>query len=197
MKKKLRSLILPLISVYAALLSGATQAQAQDQFQTGSRENITYAQQLWDKMDSLKLVGSNAVEMETFYGGARPHGTYLQLHYQNITINGHEGFLVVKKNYNGKGITAEAVNNDPMHYLSSLTVMYQREDGYDEDNQNWFWIKYKPDGSLFNKTIQGKSVPMAGKLFKGINGEENRGCIYCHSSAGGGDYIFYPNVRKP
>ena len=28
--------------------------------------------------------------------------------------------------------------------------MLQREAGYDDDNDNWFWVKYAPDGSVMS-----------------------------------------------
>ena len=81
-------------------------------------------------------------------------------------------------------------------HLSSYTVMFQRETGYDNDNQNWFWAKYKPDGTLFAKKIGEKQVKVAGRFLKGKDQADNRGCIYCHASAGGGDYIFYPFIEN-
>jgi hypothetical protein len=61
--------------------------------------------------------------------------------------------------------------------------MYQREAGYDADNQNWFWAKYKPDGSLHKNP---KGMQLAGRVAKG----KPKGCISCHKVAPGGDYIF-------
>jgi len=75
--------------------------------------------------------------------------------------------------------------------------MYQRESGYDTDNQDWFWAKYNPDGSLYQKKVEGKIMQMAGRIWKGKTMEQNRGCLYCHASAGGGDYIFYPEIELP
>jgi len=75
--------------------------------------------------------------------------------------------------------------------------MFEREAGYDADNQNWFWVKYKPGGGLDARQLGGKQVPLAGRIAKGNTVEENGGCIYCHSSAGGRDYIFYPSVKRP
>jgi len=109
----------------------------------------------------------------------------------------HSGFLVLKRNYNGKGVSIATVRQNRKKHLTSITVMYQREPGYDEDNLNLFWAKYKPDGSLFSKSMQGQTLQLAGRLIKGKTSEDNKGCLYCHSSAGGGDYIFYPNIRLP
>lgn len=163
----------------------------------GSVEDVTYAEKLWKVMRTERFVGENEEKLEPFFGGARPHGMILEVAYRNITVGDHTGFVVVKKNYNGPDVSMKNVKMNRSKYLSSITVMYQREQGYDEDNQNWFWVKYKPDGSLFKKKMKGKSVAMAGRILKGKNRDESGGCLYCHSSAGGGDYIFYPEIKLP
>jgi hypothetical protein len=163
----------------------------------GSLEDITYATRLWSVMQSEKLVGTKAEKLKPFFGGARPHGIILELAYRNLTVGNHTGFLVVKKNYNGTDVSVANVEKNRAKYLSSITVMYRREKGYDEDNQNWFWVKYRPDGSLFKKDMKGKSVALAGRILKGKTRDENGGCIYCHSSARDGDYVFYPDIKVP
>lgn len=168
-----------------------------DQSLYGTPDDINYAQQLWQALVKAGMVGSEARAEEPFFGGARPHGMILELTSGAITVNQHTGFAIVKKNYDGEGVSVASVKRDRDHYLSSITVMFQREEHYDDDNQNWFWVKYQPDGSLFSKTDKGRTVELAGRLMKGRNPENNSGCIYCHSSAGGGDYIFYPSVSVP
>ena len=61
--------------------------------------------------------------------------------------------------------------------------MLQREPGYDADNQNWFWVKYAPDGNI-EKNPAGKRL--AGRVAKGAP----KGCISCHLQAGGNDYLY-------
>lgn len=161
----------------------------------GSAEDIAYAKQLWSALKSQKLVGKNAEKVKPIVGAARPHGWILELLSKNITVGKHTGFVVVKKNYDGPGISVASVEANRAKYLSSITVMFQREKGYDEDNKNWFWVKYKPGGSLYKKKMNTMEVPMAGRIVKGRTRDENGGCIYCHSSAGGGDYIFYPEIK--
>lgn len=104
--------------------------------------------------------------------------------------------MAVKRNYDNESLTVEDVMQNRAKHLSSYTVMFQRETGYDNDNQNWFWAKYKPDGTLFAKKIGEKQVKVAGRFLKGKDQADNRGCIYCHASAGGGDYIFYPFIEN-
>jgi hypothetical protein len=75
---------------------------------------------------------------------------------------------------------------DPSKHLGAVTVMFKREDGYDADNQNWFWAKYLPDGSLDKNP---KGMQLAGRVAKGADA----GCIACHSTAEGDDYLFTSN----
>ncbi len=163
----------------------------------GTAVDVAYAARLWQVMESERLVGANATLQKPFFGGAKPHGMILEIGYQDIRVDGHTGFVVVKKNYNGEGVSEATVAKDRARYLSSITVMFQREANYDEDNQNWFWVKYRPNGELFKKTIMGRQLPLAGRIFKGKTRDENGGCIYCHSSAGGGNYIFYREIPFP
>lgn len=162
----------------------------------GSSSDKAYAETLWQAMEKALLVGSGSKHLEPFFGGAKPHGTILEIAAQKLVVGDHTGFLVVKRNYDGDGVSEAAVDADRSKYLKNYTVMYQREDGFDDENQNWFWVKYKPDGALFTKLIAGEAVSLAGKILKGKTEDDNGGCIYCHSSAGGGDYIFYPKIKN-
>jgi hypothetical protein len=163
----------------------------------GTAEDVIYAEKIWRVMEDDRLVGDKGRELEPFFGGAKPHGMILELVYRNIQVNSHDGLIVVKKNYDGIGVTVESVRGNRSKYLSSITIMFQRESGYDNDNQNWFWAKYNPDGSLFSKKFDARVVQMAGRIWKGESFEQNKGCLYCHRSAGGGDYIFYPEIKNP
>lgn len=76
----------------------------------------------------------------------------------------------------------ESVLSYPNKHLGAYTVMFRREAGFDADNQNWFWVKYLPDGSL-DKNPAG--MRLAGKVAKGAD----VGCIACHTGAGD-DMVF-------
>lgn len=67
--------------------------------------------------------------------------------------------------------------DDPDAHLKAVTVMFEREAGCDADNQDWFWVKYKPDGSLDTNAA---GMQLAGRVAKG----RPEGCIACHC----GDY---------
>ena len=148
-------------------------------------------------MKKQRLVGPQARKLMPFLGAAPPHGWILELASQILNVGQHRGFLVVKKNYNGDNLRVEDVEENRAKYLASITVMYQREAGYDIDNDNWFWVKYKPQGELFSALMNGQQVSLAGRLAKGKTRNKNTACLYCHSSAGGGDYIFYPHITLP
>ena len=192
-------------SVVAALLiaffiTTAACRNAPGRMQTlpmGSAEDIAYAERLWSVLEAQQLAGPQGKKVTPFVGAARPHGWILELLYQNITVGARTGFIVIKRNYDGPDVSVANVEADRERYLSSVTIMFQREAGYDEDNLNWFWAKYRPDGSLFRKEMKGIKVALAGRIAKGKTPDQNSGCIYCHRSAGGGDYIFYPEITLP
>jgi len=160
----------------------------------GTAVDVAYAQKLWHALTAAGLAGPQARPMKPFFGGARPHGMILELAYQDLRVGGHTGFLVLKRNYDGAGVSVQNVARDRGRYLTSVTVMYRREKGYDPDNQDWFWAKYHADGSLFRNP---RAMQMAGRILKGATRDESGGCIYCHASAGGGDYVFYPEIHVP
>ncbi|MDP1669923.1 hypothetical protein [Phaeovulum sp.] len=161
-------------------MSGAT-AQAQT-MPFGSPADADYAQLLWDVMTAAKLVGPGMIHA-TPYEGTDPHGMILETFYTTATINGHEGDLIVKRNYGPVGVTEDAVLRDPAGHLGAYTVMFRREAGYDADNLDWFWVKYLPDGSI-DKMPDGTAL--AGQVAKGMADD---GCIACHLAAEG-DMVF-------
>ena len=192
---KVARLLLLCSSLVVACVYASDNSDSKEPF--GSQADINYARLLWSVMERERLVGENEFKLEPFFGGAKPHGMILEIGHRIINVDGHSGFIIVKKNYNGPGVSEAAVANDRARFLSSVTAMYQRESGYDEDNKNWFWVKYQPNGELFNKFVGDKNIALAGRIAKGKNVDENSGCIYCHRSAGGGDYIFYPEIEVP
>jgi len=144
--------------------------------------NVAYAKMLWAEMQKQRLVGPNAWE-GTAYEGTEPHGMSLVTIDGIVTIAGHSGPLLVKRNYGGPGVSPEEVNADPGKWLKAITIMFKREKGYDPDTQNWYWAKYLPDGSLDKNP---KGMQLAGRVANG----GAKGCIACHSAAPGGDFVF-------
>lgn len=148
----------------------------------GGDEDVAYSKSLWAAMEKIKLAGDGAIRSFP-YEGTEPHGFVLETFYATATVNGHTGELLVKRNYGPKDVEVETVQMEPSKHLGAITVMFKREDGYDADNQNWFWAKYLPDGSLDKNP---KGMMLAGKVAKGAKA----GCIACHTGAPGGNYIF-------
>ncbi len=148
----------------------------------GGDADTAYAALLWDVMVAQHLVGENSLRSLP-YEGIEPHGFMLETFYSRATIDGHDGTLVVKRNYGPAGVEVDQVVANPEDHLAALTIMFRREDGYDPDNGNWYWVKYLPDGSL---DVNPAGVQLAGRI--GKNAEA--GCIACHLGAGGDDYLF-------
>jgi hypothetical protein len=145
----------------------------------GGEVDVEFAKALWVAMD-----GYDGWHLKSdFYPGASPHGTFLRMYYNVVTVGDVPYHAVVKDNYGGEGATLEAVAESPADFLMAVTVMLQREAGYDPDNNDWFWVKYAADGSI-DKNDMG--MALAGRVAKGMT----MGCIACHANAGAGDYLF-------
>lgn len=164
--------------IMAAAVTGLAGGASAQEF--GTEADAAYADLLWQVMEAARLVGADSI-MATPYEGGPPHGVMLETFYTKATIDGHTGDLIVKRNYGPEGVSSDEVLADPAGHLGAVTVMFRREEGYDADNQDWFWVKYLPDGTL-DKTPNG--MGMAGRVAKG----GDTGCIACHS--GQEDYVF-------
>jgi len=153
-----------------------------DQHWYGGADDVEFAADLWDAMLQAGLVGSQATNGHP-YVGTHPHGAILESAIHTITVKGVTNTLAAKLSYRGIGVSIEEVVADRAGFIEDVTVMFKREDGYDTANQNWFWAKYNPDGSL-DKTPNG--IQLAGRIAKG----KAKGCIACHLKAEGGDLLF-------
>lgn len=100
-----------------------------------------------------------------------PHGNVVRIYVNEIALEAAdglnnelpEGSMIVKENY---------VGTDPENpgELDALTIMY-KVDGFNNDANDWFWVKAKPDGS---------QIDAEGAV---------DGCIGCHSQEGNQDYV--------
>ena len=147
----------------------------------GEADDVNYSQKLWKAMSDASYVGQDSI-MSTPYTGQHPHGAVLDTIEGPVLIGRKLHHVIIKRNYGGPGVSKMAVANDPAKYLKAVTVMLKR-DGYDADNKDWFWVKYKPDGSLHTNP---KGMKLAGRVAKGMPA----GCIACHKAAPGGDMIY-------
>ena len=158
----------------AALSLSVNAAPAQD---FGGQDDQDYAAQLWQFMQDRNLAGDGALQAFP-YAGTDPHGMLLETFYTDATVDGHTGTLIIKRNYGPEGVTVDQVLDNPAEHLGAVTIMYRRAEDYAPETGNWFWAKYLPDGSL-DKAPDG--TPLAGLA---------QGCISCHASAEGEDYLF-------
>ena len=156
---------------------GAMQPQKMVKPPFGSSEDQKFAQELWPK---LKAEGYDKVQGHLYVGGP-PHGKVREV--MEGVIDGR--LVISKTNYGGKDITIDKVKADPQKYLKAVTVMVKRP-GYDPEDKDWFWIKYAPDGTVMKNK---KGMALAGRVAKGMP----IGCISCHQSASGSDFVFSHN----
>jgi hypothetical protein len=148
----------------------------------GNDQDINDANAVWKVLVKEQLAGDHMINSVP-YTGTHPHGAILETLDKIIKVKGQSGTVIVKRNYGGEGVSKAAVANEPAKFLKAVTVMFKREAGYDSDNQDWFWAKYKPDGTLDQNPA---GIKLAGRVAKGAN----KGCIACHSAAPGGDFVF-------
>ena len=135
-------------------------------------KQTAFAKEFWEylqKVDYQEEWSRWPGQDQEFTEGTSPHGAFLKV-YVNATVAGNledppVKSIIIKENY------------DEDKELVAITPMYKVSEDYDPENDNWYWAKYKPDGTLFEKD----GIKISGKV---------KGCIECHSSAEGGDYIF-------
>lgn len=168
--------MLMVISVVAVTLIGLSQ-EKEPVF--GGKTDIIFAKQLWKAMDGYR----NWPIKSKVSPGKSPHGKFIKLYYNITLVDGKPYHVIIKDNYGGKNVTMKQVTADPAAWLKAITVMVQREPGYNSDDADWYWVKYNTDGSI-DKNPMG--MMLAGRVAKG----SDKGCIACHSAAEGNDYYF-------
>ena len=142
----------------------------------GGPEDVNDSEQLWQALIDARLVGRQAISAMPYEGSV--HKTILVTLDSTLGVGDHTGAVIVKKMYQGPDVSIQSVFDDPAKNLKIVAVMYQREKGYDPANQDWFYVKYNPDGT---PQLNKKGMLMAGRAAK---------CISCHESAPGDDYIY-------
>ena len=145
----------------------------------GGEADVAFAKALWTAIDGYR----DWPIASEYYASNAPHGAFVKIHYSVVTVDKTPYHVIVKDNFAGEGATLETVAENPADFLSWVTVMVQREAGYDRENNDWFWVNYGPDG-MIRTTDTG--MAMAGRVAKGMS----MGCIACHANAAGSDYFF-------
>ena len=126
-----------------------------------------------------------------FYKGANPHGAYLKM-YINRTAAGNIDDLAL-----GSVVILENYLADQS--LKTISVMY-RTAGFNPDGNDWYWIEYRPDGSVVpspanadvnNNSNEGmiRNVSLTVSPKRMVIGKTSN-CIGCHQSAAGDDFVF-------
>lgn len=105
--------------------------------------------------------------------GRSPHGSYLKVYVNRAAAANPKspphGSIIVKEN----------LGRDKKKLLS-LTVMY-RVKGYDTDHNDWYWVKYNPNGTVARVSPDVGGKPIAGRV---------KACIDCHAKSKGADFYF-------
>jgi len=154
----------------------------------GNPEDIAFGKKLWTALEKNHLAGVNSFRTSRPYKTDPPHGNIVETMDGKIKVGKRRAVVIVKKNFGIRGTdnktTVEQVANSPAKkYMTSITVMFRREKGYDPENKNWFWAKYSPDGKLMKNP---KGMALAGRVAKG----SDKACIACHAAAPGDDYVY-------
>jgi hypothetical protein len=145
----------------------------------GGEADVAFAGKIWSELAKMRIVGPDRINVRPFEGN-EPQGAIQQVWGTKITIDGRSARVLVKANHGGKQASVQSVYDNPNKFLGAYTVMFKREAGYDPENRDWFWAKFTPKGDLARNP---KGVKLAGRVAKGAN----KGCIACHSAAGGDD----------
>ena len=138
----------------------------------GGVTDIAYAKYLWLQLGNKNFLSTKA----TLYVGGPPHGAVREV--LEGVIDGQR--VIVKKNYGGDGVSIETVTKDRAKFLKAVTIMIKKP-GYDPKNKDWFWVKFKADGTFH---LAPNKMQIAGR---------GAGCIACHASASGTDMVFVHN----
>ena len=179
---KINKFLAPLVGAVATItVLNPSFAQAPEP-PFGGPKSAAFAKNLWTALEKADFVGKGQIRVKP-YEGTEPHGFVLESIDATVVVDGRKGRVVVKRNYGPKGVGVDAVEANRAKHLAAVTVMFKREKGYDADNMDWFWAKYKKDGSIDKNP---KGAMLVGRVAKGMDA----GCIACHKNAPGEDMVF-------
>lgn len=132
------------------------------------------ARKLWEYMTKENPYGRYPAwpGKEGIYESTMPPGDILRLYVNDLALD----TIVNKKGMfpNGSLLIKEIYTEEKK--VSLLTVMYKAK-GFNPKGNDWYWVKYKPDGEV---KLEGK-------------GEV---CIGCHVGVADNDFVFTGNIRK-
>ena len=132
MRKILSTGIIFSLILFAGVTQFPNKASSEEPF--GGPEDVKFSEQLWKAMTDARLVGHQSITAMPYKGSV--HKTILITLDSTVHVGGRTGMVIVKKMYQGEGVSVEKVFNDPTTDLKMGAVMYKREKGYDPDNQD-------------------------------------------------------------
>ena len=133
-----------------------------------------FEQRMWSFIKNARYdQWSPAGDSGDYRESNRPHGALVKTYMNRIAAGNPEtlphGSIIIKENFS------------PEKKLMAVTLMH-RAKGYNPDGNDWYWIKYNPDGTTAMADTPNGQMKIAGKA---------QGCIDCHSGADGDDYSFF------
>ena len=176
------SRFITVLILIGAMVTGASQHAWAQSPPFGSLKDVEFSQVLWKALVDSRLAGRRSIGAHP-NEGSEPHGDILVTLESTVTVRGREAEVIIKRNYGGDNVSVQSVGTNPRLGLKAVTVMFRREVGYDRRGKDWFWVKYKADGSLHTNP---KGMKMAGR----ISPNETDGCKACHRAAPGDDFVF-------
>ena len=142
--------------------------------QPGTDGQKSFEEKMWSYIQTARYdQWAPAGDKGDFRESSRPHGAFVKT-YMNRVAAGNSaelphGSIIIKENFS------------PEKKLMAVTLMH-RSKGYNPDANDWYWIKYNPDGTTAMMDTPKGKMKIAGKA---------KGCIECHSGADGDDYTFF------
>jgi hypothetical protein len=152
----------------------------------GTAMDIQFARQVWPILEQRGLTGARAILTPPTLA-REPVGRWIETMGALIMLEGVPRQAFVKRLYR-EDASLEQIDADRMGTLVHSVAMIQREAGYNPLADDWFFVRYGPDGSVLNGV---DGVAEAGRLHQG----SDIGCMACHSTAPGDDFLFTTDHR--
>ena len=170
-----RTLILLLAAALILTFAGLSLAisVSNDNESSGGESGLTNGANMWKYITKEKPYTKWKLwpGTEKMYEGTQPHGAFLTTY----VTKGARKVIEKKKGKFSQGAIIVKENYMPDKTLAAVTVMYKAK-GYNPEAGDWFWAKFKPDGS----------VEKEGKV---------EGCIKCHSAKADNDWVFTGDIK--
>jgi hypothetical protein len=175
MPRVLYGLMVGFVVAACALPVPVVAMEADQDLGAGTAQTDAYAARLWEYLLENNLVGEGRMRSYPFVG-SRPHGSIQEVIATEAEMDGRTGRMIVKHNYGAaEELTPRGVYGaEQDENYEAITIMFQREQGYDPANNDWFWAEYNPDGSIL--IYQGAHLSGRSPV-----------CLGCHTPLGGED----------